>query len=201
MAADTTVLALPGGTLNSQQSQGLLASALGPPAAEVAAGAMLITVASVQQTLATWLATIQSITLPLSAANGGTGATSLGATSLSVSGGVLVARTAARMQIQWVSGAVAANGTVYFTYDPPYPGTINSLTYFAGTGSLTVAVQIAGTPVTGLGAVAVNSATPATTNASAANTFTAGQIISGVITGASGSPTPVMLSLAVTWGA
>lgn len=168
MAADTTVLALPGGTLNSQQSQGLLASALGPPAAEVAAGAMLVTVSSVQQTLATWLASI-------------------------------VARNKASMLLQWVTGAVVSNDTVYFVYSAPYAGTLNSLTSFAGVGSFTVAVQINGTPVTGLGAVSVASATPATTAATGANTFAAGAIISGVITSASGSPTDAVLSLAATW--
>lgn len=109
------------------------------------------------------------------------------------------ARSAARMQAQWVSGAVVANDTIYFAYDAPYAGTINALTSLAGTGSFTVAVQINGVSVTGLGAVAVSGATPVTTNATALNTFTAGQRISGTITGATGSPTGAVLSLAATW--
>jgi hypothetical protein len=108
-------------------------------------------------------------------------------------------RNAARFQAQWVSGAVVANGTIYLVYDAPYAGTINSLTSFAGTGSFTVDVQINGVSVTGLGAVAVSGATPVTTSATAANTFTAGQRITAIITGATSSPTGAVLSLAATW--
>jgi hypothetical protein len=108
-------------------------------------------------------------------------------------------RNAARMQAQWVSGAAVSNDTVYFVYDAPYNGTINSLTYFTGNGSFTVAVQINGTNVTGLSAIAVSSATPATATATAANTFTAGQRITAVVTAATGSPTDAVLSLAATW--
>jgi len=219
--SDTQVLTPPAGLLNVQAAQGLIPAAY--PSTEITAGSMLITVSSVQKTLAAWIAgggtgTVTggsggstgltltgSVTLTLGgtlvAASGGTGATSLGATSLAVNGGVLVARTAARMQIQWVTGAVVTADTFYFAYDPPYPGTINSLTWFAGVGSFTLAVNIAGTPVTGLSAVNVNSATPTTTNATAANTFTAGQVIEGVVTSPSSSPTDVLLSLNVTWGA
>ena len=109
------------------------------------------------------------------------------------------ARNAARLQAQWVTGATVANDTVYFAYDAPYAGAVNALTYFTGSGSFTVAVQINGASVTGLSAVAVSSATPATANATAANTFTAGQRLTAVITAATGSPTDAMLSLAVTW--
>jgi hypothetical protein len=108
-------------------------------------------------------------------------------------------RNAARMQLAWDTGALVANDTVYFCWDAPYGGTINSLTYFTGAGSFTCNVQIAGTSVTGLGAVAVSSATPTTTSATAANTFTAGQRIGVVITAATGSPTDALLSLNVTW--
>jgi hypothetical protein len=114
------------------------------------------------------------------------------------SGGV-TPRNAARMQIAWDNPALVVNDTVYFVWDAPYAGTINSLTYFTGAGSFTCNVQIAGTSVTGLGAVAVSSATPTTATATAANTFTAGQRIGVVITAATGSPTDALLSLAVTW--
>jgi hypothetical protein len=103
------------------------------------------------------------------------------------------------MQAQWVSGAVVANDTLYFVYDAPYGGTITGLTYFTGNGSFTVNVQINGVSVTGLGAVAVSSSTPATATATAANTFTAGQRITAIVTGATGSPTDAVLSLAATW--
>ena len=109
------------------------------------------------------------------------------------------ARNSARMQAQWVTGATVANDTIYLSFDTPYNGMVNGLTYFTGSGSFNVNVQIAGVSVGGLGAVAVNSATPATTPASAPNTFTAGQTIGAVVAGASGSPTDALLSLAVTW--
>ena len=86
-----------------------------------------------------------------------------------------------------MTGAIVANDTVWLAYDAPYAGTVNSLTYFTGNGSFSVAIQINATNVTGLSAVAVSSATPATTNATAANTFTTGQRITAVITAATGT--------------
>jgi hypothetical protein len=114
-------------------------------------------------------------------------------------GSPVTPRNAARMQIAWDNPAIVVNDTVYFCWDAPYAGTINAMTYFTGAGSFTCNVQIAGTSVTGLGAVAVSSATPATATATAANTFTAGQRIGVVITAATGSPTDALLSLNVTW--
>ena len=108
-------------------------------------------------------------------------------------------RNTAKLQAQWVSGAVVANDTVWLVYDAPYAGTVQSLTYFTANGSFSVAIQINGTSVTGLGAIAVSSATPATATATAANTFAAGQRITAVVTAATGSPTDALLSLAVTW--
>ncbi len=109
------------------------------------------------------------------------------------------ARNAARLQAQWQNAAVVSDDTVWLAFDAPYAGTINSLTYFTGNGSFTVNIQINSVSVTGLGAVAVSSATPATTNATAANVFTQGQRITAVITGSTGAPTDALLSLAVTW--
>jgi hypothetical protein len=103
-----------------------------------------------------------------------------------------------RLQAQWTSGAIVFNDTIYFVYDAPYPGTILSLRHFVLTGSFSLAVQIAGVNVGGLAAVAPTT-TPTTTSATSANTFTAGQAISGVISGASGLPQDALLSLAVTW--
>jgi hypothetical protein len=108
-------------------------------------------------------------------------------------------RNTARLQAQWVTGAVVSNDTVWLAYDAPYAGAVNSLTYFTGSGSFNVAIQIGGVNVTGLSAIAVASATPATANATAANTFAAAARITAVITSASGSPTDALLSLAVTW--
>jgi hypothetical protein len=112
---------------------------------------------------------------------------------------VTPARNSARPQIAWDAPAVVQNDTVYFVYDAPYAGAINSMTYFSTTGSFTVAVQIDGTPVTGLGAVAVSGATAQTATATGANTFAAGDRISAVVSGATGSPTDALLSLNVTW--
>jgi hypothetical protein len=192
---DTTVLTPPDGLLNWQASQGLVPSVV--PSDGLLAGDMLVTVDDTQQALVDWLGGIPSLPIPPS--EGGTGATSLGPSSFGNDAGVLTARSAARMQLQWPAGAVVQNDTVYFCYDAPYPGRINTLTYFAGVGSFTLAVQINGVSVTGLAAVSVASSAPATSNASALNTFTAGQRISGVITGAASSPADVLLSLAVTW--
>jgi hypothetical protein len=113
-------------------------------------------------------------------------------------GGAAV-RNKARLQAQWQNAAVVSDDTVWLAYDAPYAGTVDTLTYFTGNGSFTANIQINGVSVTGLGAVAVSSATPATTNATAARTFVAGQRITAVITGATGSPTDALLSLAVTW--
>ena len=109
------------------------------------------------------------------------------------------ARNTAKLQAQWVTGAIVANDTIWFAYDAPYNGTITGMTYFTGAGSFSVAVQINGTSVTGLGTITVTSAIATTTPATALNTFTAGQRITGVITAATGSPTDALLSLAVTW--
>jgi hypothetical protein len=104
-----------------------------------------------------------------------------------------------RMQLQWVTGAIVIDGTVWFCFDPPYDGTINSLTYFTGNDSFDVSVEIAGTPVTGLSSVAVSSSTPSTTDATGDNVFLAGNPVTGVISGTTGSPTDALLSLNVTW--
>jgi hypothetical protein len=107
-------------------------------------------------------------------------------------------RNAARLQAQWVNASVVSDDTVWW-WDMPYAGTINTLKYFTGNGSFTVTYQINGVTVTGLSAIAVSSSTPATAPATALNTFAAGDNVSVVITGSTGSPTDALLSLAVTW--
>ena len=125
-------------------------------------------------------------------ASGGTGATTTAGARAALG---LVATS---VSLQWTGGAIVANGAYYFTIYAPYAGTINSLDYVVGTGSFTANVQIAGTSVTGLAAVSVASATQANTAATAANSFTAGQIISVVITAATSSPTNAILNLRMT---
>ena len=44
-------------------------------------------------------------------------------------------RNTARLQAQWVTGAVVTNDTVWLVYDVPYAGTVDGLTYFTGNGS------------------------------------------------------------------
>jgi hypothetical protein len=115
-----------------------------------------------------------------------------------VSVGAGMSHIAARLQAQWTAGAIVFNDTIYFVYDAPYAGTIISLRHFVLTGSFSLAVQIAGVNVGGLAAV-TPTATPTTTNTTSANTFTAGQAISGIITGAAGFPQDALLSLNVIW--
>ncbi len=131
-------------------------------------------------------------------ATGATGAGATGATGASFG-------TSVRMQLQWTSGAVVSNDTTYFVWNAPYNGTVNSLAYFTGAGSFTVSVNIgttpsaAGTPITGLGSLTVSSSTPTTTNATALNTFVAGQSVAAIVTGTTGTTMDVLLSLNVTW--
>ncbi|MES2055813.1 MAG: hypothetical protein V4564_07745 [Pseudomonadota bacterium] len=107
-------------------------------------------------------------------------------------------RNLGEMQAQWVMGAIVVNGTFYFSYKTRYAGTITALDTISGAGTFTVAVKINGTNVTGLSAVSVTSS-PATTSASGANAFAAGDTITGVVSSAASSPTNAVLNLNVTW--
>jgi hypothetical protein len=103
------------------------------------------------------------------------------------------------VSIQWTGGAIVANGTYYFSIYTPYAGTILSMDYFTQASTSFIAnVQIAGSSVTSLSAVTVNSATQANTAATGANVFAVGQVISVAITSATGSPTNAVLSLRLT---
>jgi len=79
-----------------------------------------------------------------------------------------------------IPAANAANQTIYADAKAAFGYTINSI-LGAGTssGSITLAVKINGTDVTGLAAVAITS-TPADTNASAANVVAVGDIVTWV---------------------
>ena len=100
--------------------------------------------------------------------------------------------------LQWTGGAVVANGTYYFTFNAPIPGTFNSLDYVTGNGSFTANIQIAGTSITGLSAVTVNNTTSANTAATGSNTFTSGQQIAVVITNSTSNPTGAVLNMNAT---
>jgi hypothetical protein len=81
--------------------------------------------------------------------------------------------------------STVSNVTVVLMSKAPFAGTINAFNGAAtSAGTLTVAVKINGTNVTGLSAISVSS-TPADTNASAANTFAVGDRITLVISSAS----------------
>ena len=103
------------------------------------------------------------------------------------------------MEIQWTSGSVVTDDTVYFIFNPLYGGTINSLTYFTTTGSYTVAIKIGVGNVGNLSVVSVDSESPTTLIASSPNTFSPGQAISAVVTNATANPSDTVLSLSVTW--
>ena len=108
-----------------------------------------------------------------------------------------------RRRPRWPSagGIIVSDGQFWFTFNPPYDGTINSLTYLTGGpgASFNVDVEIDGTPVTGLTSLTVSSSTPTTASPTGANTFVSGQPIKGIISGTTGSPIDAMLSLFVTW--
>jgi hypothetical protein len=99
--------------------------------------------------------------------------------------------------IEFSQGAIVANGTITVLMKSPFAFTLNSMDYKVGTaaGSFTVAVQIAGAPITGLSAVAVSSASVLNAAATAANAVAAGQALSVVISATTGSPTGANLQL------
>ena len=119
------------------------------------------------------------------------------------SSGNPVAKTVAEMQalLKVDNGCIAyvdsapVDGTVEILVRAPFGFTINSLTADDDSGTVTVAVKINGTNVTGLSAVAVSS-TKATTNATAANTVATGDVVSLTFSSAS---TPVNVRLTVNW--
>lgn len=81
------------------------------------------------------------------------------------------------------------DGTVEVLVRAPFAFTINSFTADLDSGTVTVAVKINGTNVTGLSAVAVSS-TKATTNGTAANTVAVGDVVALTFSSAS---TPIAL--------
>jgi hypothetical protein len=130
--------------------------------------------------------------------NSGT-VTALGG-SLALSSGTLsaaAARNHGQLLAQFVLGSIATNGPFNFVYKAPYGGTVTSLDSVSGTGTFTLAVAINGTAVTGLSAVAVGAA--ANTVATGADTFSAGDTITGTISAAAGAPTNAVLNVNVTW--
>lgn len=82
------------------------------------------------------------------------------------------------------STTAVGNQTYYLMTKAAFSGTINSVLAAQTTsGTITLAIKINGTNVTGLSAISVT-ATPADSTASGANTFAAGDIITAVTTSA-----------------
>lgn len=125
-----------------------------------------------------------------------------GTTPAAVSATTLIATGFSKFSswaISWEGGSVIANGTYHYTLSAPYAGTITAADYVLPSGtSFVFAVQIAGVSVTSLSAVTVNSSTAASTSSTGANTFTAGQVITLVVSSATGSPTSGFVSLRIT---
>ena len=113
------------------------------------------------------------------------------------SSGNPVAKTVAEMQALLKVDKVAiaytdsapVNGTVEVLVRAPFAFTINSFTVDLDSGTVTIAVKINGTNVTGLSAVSASS-TLSTTNGTAANTVAIGDVIALTFSSAS---TPVNL--------
>jgi hypothetical protein len=83
--------------------------------------------------------------------------------------------------ITFGSVGAAADGTIVLMGYAPWAGTINSLKNLqTSTGTITAAVQIGGVNVTGLSSLSVTS-TPQSPNASGANTFAIGDVITVVL--------------------
>lgn len=100
-----------------------------------------------------------------------------------------------QLTIDWDSNTQVAAGTAIALGSSQWASaTILSCYCLCVSGSFNVAIEINGTPVTGLGAVAVNG-TPATSNATGGNTIATGNSVSVVISGVSGAPTTAVIQI------
>ena len=123
----------------------------------------------------------------------GTG--SINAESLYVNGVLVLTTFPWAITRDWSQGAVVADGDITLVAYAPFAGTISALKYKTGNGSFAATVKINGTTVTGLSGVAVNSSTYASTNATAANTFVAGDVITVTLASSTSDPTDAVLAL------
>lgn len=127
-------------------------------------------------------------------------AISLG-TGLTMVGTLLSATLTGCATLPWEGGAIVSAGTFWFCYTAPFALTISGMDWTVGSagGSFTAAVNIVhagvATPVIGLSAVNVNSATKTNTAAAGANIALAGDGIQVVISAPAGSPTDAVLCL------
>ena len=110
-----------------------------------------------------------------------------------------VAPIVSSVAVVWDSNTTVANAVIPLLL-PQWAGggRIVSCSYYTGgtsTPSFTANVQIGVTSVTGCGAVSVSSSTPATTAATANNTFTASSSITLTITSVAGAPTQALFQV------
>jgi len=103
--------------------------------------------------------------------------------------------------VSWDSNLTVANATIPLILPPWTSGTVVSARYYtngSGSPSFVFAVNIGGTPVTSLSAVTVNSSTPATTNATGANTFTSSSSLTLVVSSVSGTPNQALVEVVIS---
>jgi len=121
---------------------------------------------------------------------------------LTMAGSVLSAPLSGSVTRAWNGGEIVVAATYQIAYTVPFALTISSMDSSVGSvggSSFTANVQIVhagvATSVTGLAAVAVNSATKTNTLATASNVASAGDGIQIVITAPAGNPTDAILCL------
>lgn len=142
-----------------------------------------------------------SVTGTFSASGATTFGSTLGVTGAITGASIISGSTTLPVTFPWSTNACwEQNGTVVdgdFTFSAymPFAGTLSGLKYKTASGTFTVAVKINGSTVTGLSAVAVSSSSYNTAAASAANTFVAGDVVTGTISSAAGSPTGSVLTI------
>lgn len=98
------------------------------------------------------------------------------------------------------NGSALVNGTFWFTLNAPVPFTITGLTHKTSAGTFTADIQINGVSVTGLSAVSVTTSKTTTAATVGGNNVSVveGDVITVVVTSATGTPTDAVLSLNYT---
>lgn len=105
-----------------------------------------------------------------------------------------IAPTVQTLGVVWDSNTTVAAATVPLLLPPWSSGRVISCSYYVTGGSFTATLKIGSTAVTGC-TPSVSSATPTTSLATAANTFAAGDSVTLVISGITGTPTTSMFQI------
>ena len=137
----------------------------------------------------------------ITGSTGITGATGVGNTGATGATGANSAVTTP-LVVSWPSTVPVANAVIPLLL-PPWTGggSVVSASYYTngtGTPSFDFEIAIGGTPVTGLSAITVNSATPATTNATGADTFTDTSSLTMTISSVSGVPFQALVQVNIS---